>query len=400
MEAYIYKITSPTNKVYIGKTINLKNRISRYKNLNCIKQRFLYNSLKKYGWDKHKFEIIHTTNKDELSYWERHFIIKFNSFYLYNKKGMNLTTGGEGNLGHKHSDLSKIKMRNKKINDEDTLKTVNQFSLDGKFIKKWENRFEAEINFSKKSSSIKNCLSGKSLTAYNFIWSYEDEVTPINPNFERVRKTCKKVYQYDFNYNLINEFISTNEAALKTKVELKNIQAVCGNKRQTAGGFYWSYTKIKKEKNMIQLYADGSCKKNPGIGGCACVLIYGEHRKEIQAGYKLTTNNRMELRAVIMGLEAIKKKNSKITVYSDSRYVTNAFKKEWIFNWEKENFHNRVNSDLFIRLLELYRSFASVEFVWVKGHNGNIENERCDFLATQMSSNNPQTEDIGYISEK
>jgi ribonuclease HI len=147
---------------------------------------------------------------------------------------------------------------------------------------------------------------------------------------------------------------------------------------------------------MINLYTDGSCKNNPGKGGCAYILVFNEHRKEFSTGYKLTTNNRMELRAVIMGLEAIKKKDVKIIIHTDSKYVINSFEKGWIYNWEKENFRDRTNADLFIPLLALYRSFTIVEFVWVKGHSGHEENERCDMLATTMSSNNPQTEDIGY----
>lgn len=146
----------------------------------------------------------------------------------------------------------------------------------------------------------------------------------------------------------------------------------------------------------IKLYTDGSCLGNPGRGGCAAILTFKDNRKQMCAGYKLTTNNRMELMAVIIGLEAIKRKNVKVIIYSDSKYVINSFEKKWIYNWEKENFKGRTNADLFIKLLELYKSFQAVEFIWVKGHSGHDENENCDALAVSMSSNNPQTEDVGY----
>jgi ribonuclease HI len=146
----------------------------------------------------------------------------------------------------------------------------------------------------------------------------------------------------------------------------------------------------------VKLYTDGACSGNPGPGGCSAILTFGENRKQLSAGYKLTTNNRMELRAVIMGLEAMKKRDVKVIIYSDSKYVINSFDKGWIYNWEKEKFYKRTNADLFIKLLELYRSFAVIEFIWVKGHSGHDENENCDSLAVSMSLSRSQTEDVGY----
>lgn len=147
----------------------------------------------------------------------------------------------------------------------------------------------------------------------------------------------------------------------------------------------------------IKLYTDGACSGNPGSGGCSAILTFEGNRKELSEGYTLTTNNRMELRAVIMGLEAIKRKDVKVIIYSDSKYVINSFDKGWIYNWEKEDFYKRTNADLFIKLLELYRSFSIIEFVWVKGHSGHDENENCDALAVAMSKNRlKQIEDIGY----
>lgn len=146
----------------------------------------------------------------------------------------------------------------------------------------------------------------------------------------------------------------------------------------------------------IKIYTDGACSKNPGSGGCACILEYKGNKKQLSAGFRKTTNNRMELRAVIMGLEALKTKDKKVIIYSDSKYVTDSFNKGWIYNWEKEKFSGRKNADLFIHLLELYRSFPNIEFVWVKGHSGHNENESCDSMAVALSLSNPQTEDIGY----
>lgn len=148
--------------------------------------------------------------------------------------------------------------------------------------------------------------------------------------------------------------------------------------------------------SVINLYTDGACSGNPGPGGCASILVYNGHRKQLSAGYKKTTNNRMELRAVIMGLEAINRTNTKIVIHSDSMYVINAFVKKWVFNWEKDNYKGKKNSDLFKVLLELYRRFESIEFLWVKGHSGHEENEICDSLAVAMSLSKPQTEDDGY----
>tara|TARA_B100000212_G_C27054657_1_gene397161 strand:+ start:96 stop:572 length:477 start_codon:yes stop_codon:yes gene_type:complete len=145
----------------------------------------------------------------------------------------------------------------------------------------------------------------------------------------------------------------------------------------------------------ISIYTDGSSKGNPGKGGYGIVLLSGSHRKEFSCGYKLTTNNRMELLAVIVGLEAIKNKSSKITVFSDSKYVINAVEKKWVFKWEKNGFLKKKNADLWKRFLNVY-STLSVSFSWVKGHSNNKENERCDFLAVSAASSNILKQDVWY----
>ena len=130
----------------------------------------------------------------------------------------------------------------------------------------------------------------------------------------------------------------------------------------------------------INIYTDGSAKGNPGKGGFGVVLIAGKHYKEISQGFRHTTNNRMELLAVIVGLEHLKNINSEVQVYSDSKYVIDSVEKKWVFGWEKKAFKDKKNSDLWKRFLIIYRKHK-VHFQWVKGHNQHFQNERCDQLA-------------------
>jgi len=145
----------------------------------------------------------------------------------------------------------------------------------------------------------------------------------------------------------------------------------------------------------ITIYTDGSSMGNPGPGGYGVVLMAGEHRKELSQGYRLTTNNRMELMAVIAGLEALKIPQSTVTIYTDSQYVVNSVEKKWVFGWEKKNFKGKKNVDLWLRFLEVYRCH-SVTFKWVKGHAGNRENERCDQLAVAAAQSPQLLEDTEY----
>lgn len=137
----------------------------------------------------------------------------------------------------------------------------------------------------------------------------------------------------------------------------------------------------------VEIYSDGFSRNNPGCSGYGTVLVYGDHRKEISEGFKLSTNNRMELLGVIRGLQALKKDKLHIDITTDSKYVVDAVNKGWLFNWEKQNFKNRKNSDLWIKFLELYRKHY-INMFWIKGHNNHPENERCDFLATRESGKN------------
>jgi len=145
----------------------------------------------------------------------------------------------------------------------------------------------------------------------------------------------------------------------------------------------------------ITIYTDGSAKGNPGNGGYGIVLMSGDYRKELNQGFKLTTNNRMELLAVIVAIESVKKERSEITIFSDSKYVVDAVEKKWVFGWEKKNFNKKKNPDLWIRFLKIYRK-QKVSFVWVKGHANNKENERCDVLAVQAAESKNLLTDQWY----
>ena len=147
----------------------------------------------------------------------------------------------------------------------------------------------------------------------------------------------------------------------------------------------------------ITIHTDGAARGNPGPGGYGVVLQAGNHRKELSAGYHLTTNNRMELLAVIVGLEALKKENREVTIYTDSRYVADAVEKGWVFTWERNQFKKKKNPDLWQRFLEVYRQHR-VRFVWVKGHADHVENIRCDQLAVEASNRKELLADTVYES--
>ncbi len=131
---------------------------------------------------------------------------------------------------------------------------------------------------------------------------------------------------------------------------------------------------------MIKIYTDGAAKGNPGPGGYGVILDYQGKRKELYEGFRMTTNNRMELLAVIKGLEAIKKDGWDVLVISDSKYVVDAVEKGWLTNWVKKDFKGKKNRDLWERFLKSYYRHR-VKFNWIKGHAGHPENERCDQLA-------------------
>lgn len=145
----------------------------------------------------------------------------------------------------------------------------------------------------------------------------------------------------------------------------------------------------------VTIYTDGACSGNPGPGGYGVVLMAGSLRKEMSGGFRLTTNNRMELMAAITGLEALRIDGLKVKLHTDSQYLVNAVNKGWLFNWEIKRFAKKKNQDLWIRFLEVYRRHR-VTLVWVKGHNNDPENERCDTLAVEASKRPELPEDEGY----
>jgi ribonuclease HI len=150
-------------------------------------------------------------------------------------------------------------------------------------------------------------------------------------------------------------------------------------------------------KHQIHIYTDGAAKGNPGNGGYGVVmeLAGSNYRKEFYEGFRLTTNNRMELLAVIVGLEKIKNPGMNVLVTSDSKYVIDSIVKGWVFSWEKKGFAGKKNADLWRRFLKVYRKH-NVDFHWVRGHNNHPQNERCDELAVMASTLPNLSIDVAY----
>jgi len=151
---------------------------------------------------------------------------------------------------------------------------------------------------------------------------------------------------------------------------------------------------------MIEIYTDGAASGNPGPGGYGVILRSGNHYKELSGGFRMTTNNRMELLAVIEGLQAIKQPGAQVTIYSDSKYVVDSVEKKWVFGWVKKGFKDKKNKDLWIRYLAVHK-LHDIRFIWIKGHNDHPENERCDVLAVAASKDKAaQQIDVEFEAEK
>ena len=151
--------------------------------------------------------------------------------------------------------------------------------------------------------------------------------------------------------------------------------------------------------NPLHIYTDGAARGNPGPGGYGVVMLWGEKRKELSAGFRLTTNNRMELMAIIVALQNLSKKNIPITIFTDSQYVVNSIEKKWLNNWIKTNFKGgKKNKDLWLQYHELAKEF-SIKLKWVKGHADNIFNNRCDELATSAADGKNLLIDAVYEAE-
>ncbi|MBX5439861.1 MAG: ribonuclease HI [Thermoflavifilum sp.] len=151
----------------------------------------------------------------------------------------------------------------------------------------------------------------------------------------------------------------------------------------------------KSSPSEVLIYTDGASRGNPGPGGYGVILISGKHKKELSAGYRFTTNNRMELMAVIAALEALKKNNLHVKIYTDSSYVVNTIQKGWLKDWIAKDFKGKKNKDLWLRLWNLLQQHR-VEFHWVKGHAQNPYNNRCDQLATEAADHHALHIDEGY----
>jgi ribonuclease HI len=151
--------------------------------------------------------------------------------------------------------------------------------------------------------------------------------------------------------------------------------------------------------HQLIIYTDGAARGNPGPGGYGVVLMWGNKRKEISAGYRLTTNNRMELMAVIVALESLTKKNISLTIYTDSQYIVNTIQQKWLDNWIRTDFKGgKKNKDLWLRFYKLSKDY-DIKFVWVRGHADNAFNNRCDELATSAADGNNLLIDEGYEKE-
>ncbi|MBS1626720.1 MAG: ribonuclease HI [Bacteroidetes bacterium] len=150
------------------------------------------------------------------------------------------------------------------------------------------------------------------------------------------------------------------------------------------------------QTHPLHIYTDGSSRGNPGPGGFGIVLIWGDKQKEISQGYRLTTNNRMELLAVITALQSLTKKNIPLTIFTDSQYVVNSIEKKWLDGWIKTNFKGgKKNKDLWLKYYQLSKHFQ-IKLKWVKGHADNPLNNRCDELATQAADGKNLLIDEGY----
>jgi ribonuclease HI len=149
----------------------------------------------------------------------------------------------------------------------------------------------------------------------------------------------------------------------------------------------------------VSLYTDGGCINNPGPGGYGAVMLFGPHRRELSGGFRMTTNNRMEILAAIVGLEALKEP-CRVTLFSDSQYLVNSIQKGWALRWQangwmRSNKEEAINPDLWERLLKLCK-IHKVRFEWVRGHVGHRENERCDQLAAEAARGSHLAIDMGY----
>lgn len=152
-------------------------------------------------------------------------------------------------------------------------------------------------------------------------------------------------------------------------------------------------------RKVIEIFTDGSSRGNPGPGGYGVVMRFDGKTKELSEGFRLTTNNRMELLSIIVALEHLKTNEYPVLICSDSKYVIDSITKGWVFGWNQKGFKGKKNADLWKRYLQLHPKFK-LQFQWIKGHAGHPENERCDFLATQAAQRPNLPPDRVYEEEQ
>lgn len=239
----IYKITSPSGKVYVGKTKNFQKRLNRYKNLECKNQRLLYYSLAKYGFGNHIFELILETDLLFIDFWEQYYIRKCNSFYHYNQNGMNLTLGGEGSYGYKHTDETKSLMRDRKTSKHQLAGTIYVYDFSGNRVASFDNLADA-IVFAKTASTanILLALSGNIPYANGYQWSYKTTSQEFNIDEykrNRLRNRSKNIYSFDGEKQM--EFQSIRDASEYYGCDVKNIEACAARRRPHCAGMIWQY---------------------------------------------------------------------------------------------------------------------------------------------------------------
>jgi group I intron endonuclease len=231
----IYKIISPTNKPYIGQSINIKKRFGQYKRFDCKNQNKLYNSLVKYGWDAHKKDILEECSIEQLNeretYWKQYYLNQvggdWNKVLFYELYD---------NGGGPRSEEIKNKIRESSMGKNG--RSINQYTKEGKFVKTWNTIVEAEKIFKR---GIKGVLSRQIYTAGGYIWRYVDEGLEDNFFIPDKHHNCKIVLQYDLNNNPIKEWESVTEIQDKLGYYNSNISACCNNKQKTAYGYIWKY---------------------------------------------------------------------------------------------------------------------------------------------------------------
>jgi len=232
----IYKITNPKGKIYIGQTNNIKLRLNHYKCLNCKRQILLYNSLRKYGFDNHLFEIIDEVDNNIADEKEIEYIEKYNSYAYISKIGLNLTIGGNRPIlsPNTRAKISKSLTGYKNIK----AKSVYQYSLEGDLLNSWKCMKDMERELGIPTTAISHAIKNSG-QAYDYLWSYNNELPRYRRKYNH--KLSKEIYQFTLNGELIKRFDSINDAMKELNISRTTISHVLHNRRYSGAGFKWSY---------------------------------------------------------------------------------------------------------------------------------------------------------------